>query len=179
MLADPTTAEPEPESTAAVEELATACSRGPSTQAAAEGATTSADAEPAVIPSAPSSAASSAFAAEDAEISGGRADGTFNPGTNPSSAPRTSTPGTAQAAAAEAGTAGDVRGKSWCYTWLQHAPEQEAVQEAVSTAPTAKERPAARLPMSLLLTPALLLLLPARLGAQAPALARGYQPALR
>ena len=125
VAAQANTAEPEAEPPAAVEEVATVHSSGPSMQAAAEGARP-AVAKFVVIPSAPSSAVSSAATAEDAQDSSSQAVSTCSAGAGPSTAQRTSTPGAAQAATAQAGAAGDVRGKSWSYTWLQHALELEA-----------------------------------------------------
>ena len=115
VVAEPSTAEREAKPTATVEELATA----------AEGACP-AVAGFDVITSAPSSAARSTAIAEDAQKSSTQAARTFNAGAVPSAAPRASTPGATQAATAEAAAVGDVRGKSWCYTWLQHALEQES-----------------------------------------------------
>ena len=129
--AEPSTAEPEAELAVAVAELATACSSvacssGTGTQAAAEGAPVPV-AEVVVIGSAGSSAVSNAATAEEAQDSSSQAAGTFDPGAVPSAAPRTRIPGAAQAANVGAAAAGDLRGKSWCHTWLQHALEQEAM----------------------------------------------------
>ena len=124
VVAEPSTAEREAEPTAAVEELATAAGSGPTAQAIAAACPAVAGFD--MIPSAPSSFARSAATAEDAQKSSSQAARTLNAGAIPSAALRASTPGAAQAATAEAAAVGDVRGKSWCYTWLQHALEQES-----------------------------------------------------
>ena len=126
---------------------------------------------------------SNAATAKDAQNSSNQAARTFNAGAVPSAAQRTSTPGAAQATTAEAAAVGDVQGSLGCYTWLQHPlvkQEASAAQKATTggSKTTANSLRAAA-PMSLLLTLGRLLLMLAPLRAQAPALARGQQPALR